>query len=110
MSTKNNIKKILKEDLGSFVDKATGSWDYRDKIPDQVFGKAKDIDKLKTTAVTGDKAAHSAARADVTIDRIKDNLRSMGVNASDLSDQDTIDFYKALKIFKFSFSIKSSTF
>ena len=29
----------------------------------------------------------------------------MGVNASDLSDQDTIDFYKALKTFEFSFSI-----
>ncbi len=108
MSTKNNIKKILKEDLGSFVDKATGSWDYRDKIPDQVFGKAKDIDKLKTTAVTGDKSAHLAARADVTIDRIKDNLVKMGVNASNLDDQDTIDFYKALKIFKFSFSINKA--
>jgi len=108
MSTKNNIRKILKEDLGSFVDTATGSWDYRDKIPDQVFGKAKDIDKLKTTAVTGDKSAHLAARADVTIDRIKDNLVKMGVNASNLDDQDTIDFYKALKIFKFSFSLNKA--
>lgn len=105
MSTKNNIKKIIKEDLGSFVDTATGGWDYRDVVPDQVFGKAKDIDKLKTKSVTGDKVAHSAARAEITIDRIKDNLRSMGVNASDLSDQDTIDFYKALKTFPFSFSI-----
>jgi len=77
----------------------------KEVIPDSPFGKAKDINKLKTTAVTGDKAAHSAARADVTIDRIKDNLRSMGVNASDLSDQDTIDFYKALKEFDFSFSL-----
>ena len=77
-------------------------------VPNSPFGKAKDIDKLKTSPVTGDKAAHSAARADVTIDRIKDNLRSMGVNASDLSDQDTIDFYKALKEFPFSFSLNKA--
>lgn len=80
----------------------------KELIPDSPFGKAKDINKLKTTAVTGDKAAHSAARADVTIDRIKDNLRSMGVNASDLSDQDTIDFYKALKEFPFAFSLNKA--
>lgn len=80
----------------------------KELIPDSPFGKAKDIDKLKTSPVTGDQAAHSAARADVTIDRIKDNLRSMGVNASDLSDQDTIDFYKALKEFPFSFSLNKA--
>jgi hypothetical protein len=77
----------------------------RDIIPDSPFGKAKDIDRLKTQPVSGDQAAHHAARADVTIDRIKDNLRSMGINAASLDDQDTIDYYKALKKFPFSFSL-----
>jgi hypothetical protein len=79
--------------------------DYRDIIPDQPFGKSKDINKLKTKSVTGDKVSHLAARADVTVDRIKDNLRSMGVSAPDLTDQNTIDFYIALKEFDFSFSL-----
>lgn len=93
MSNKLKLEKILNE------------LDYRDVIPDQPFGKAKDMNRLKTKAVTGDQAAHHAARAEVTIDRIKDNLRSMGVNASSLDDQDTIDYYKALKTFPFSFSL-----
>lgn len=93
MGNKVKLKKILNE------------IDYRDVIPDQPFGKAKDIDKLKTKSVTGDKVSHLAARADVTVDRIKDNLRSMGVSAPDLTDQNTIDFYIALKEFDFSFSL-----
>ena len=93
MSDNLKLEKILKE------------LDYRDIIPDQPFGKAKDMNRLKTQAVTGDQAAHSAARAEVTIDRIKDNLRSMGINAPSLDEQDTIDYYKALKKFPFSFSL-----
>ena len=36
------------------------------------------------------------------------NLQNMGVRVSDIDDQDTIDSYKALKTFPFSFSINKS--
>ena len=109
MPKKLKIKDILLEkDLGSFIDDATGGWDYRNVIPDQPFGKAKGIDKLKTKSVTGDDAAHAAAKASVSIDSIKDRLVSLGVSTQNISDQNTIDFYKALKEFKFTFNLNKA--
>ena len=109
MPKKLKIKDILLEkDLGSFIDDATGGWDYRNVIPDQPFGKAKGIDKLKTKSVTGDDAAHAAAKASVSIDSIKDRLQGLGVTTPDISDQNTIDFYKALKEFKFTFNLNKA--
>jgi hypothetical protein len=85
------IKKELKE--------------YRDVIPDAPFGRAKGLQDLPRKSVTGDREALANARAEMAIELIKKNLASMGISVPDVSDQTTIDYYKALKNFPVKFKL-----
>ena len=119
MSTKLKLQDIIKEagdgggavhasgvDLASLV---TGNGALGlNKLIDRVkFGKNKPT-KRRGTDVSNSKdggVSHAIAQAMFTADLAEKGLSNMGVNVSDLGDQDTIDYYKALKIFPLVFSI-----
>jgi len=97
---------ILEKDFGSFIT-GNGAIGLNKLIPDQPFGKNKPYKRRGTDVANSDDSglSHSIAQAMFSADQAESNLQDMGVRVSDLSDQDTIDSYKALKTFPFSFSI-----
>ena len=58
----------------------------------------------KSGSATGDAVASHSAKASMVIDKVKDNLRSMGVTSSDINDIYTIDQLKS-KPFDIKFTI-----
>ena len=97
---------ILEKDFGSFIT-GNGAIGLNKLIPDQPFGKNKPH-KRRGTDVANSKdggLSNSIANAMFSADLAATNLQNMGVRVSDIDDQDTIDSYKALKTFPFSFSI-----
>ena len=107
MSNKLKLIELIIED-SKFADFVTagGKFDYKNRIPDQVFGK-NDPTKRRGTNVSnsGNNLAHSIAQAAFTGELAKLDMGDIGLRPSDLKDQDTIDYYKALKTFPFIFSI-----
>lgn len=93
-------------DFASFIT-GNGAIDWKNLIPDSPFGKNKPWNK-RGTDVSNTKdggVAHAIAQAMFSAEYAEGQLRDLGVNVSDLSDQDTIDFYKALTEFKLIFSL-----
>ncbi len=97
---------ILEKDFGSFIT-GDGALDYKNLIPDQPFGKNKPYKRRGTDVANSDDSglSHAIAQAMFSADKAESNLQDMGVRVSDLQDQDTIDYYKALEMFPFIFSI-----
>jgi len=94
-------------DLASFITK-NGTIDWLNLVPDQTFGKKKinrrgvDVSNTKDGGV-----AHAIAQAMFSADQAESQLQDLGVRVSDLDDQDTIDYYKALKNFQLVISLES---
>jgi hypothetical protein len=63
----------------------------------------------KGKSVTGDQSSSRLAKSSVAIDKIKDNLRSMGVSPSEVDNVYTIDQLSAMA-FDFDFKILASEF
>lgn len=119
MSTGLKIQNILKEagdgggavhanikDFASFIT-GDGTLDWKNLIPDSPFGKNKPH-KRRGTDVSNTKdggVAHAIAQAMFSADLAEKGLQDLGVRVADLSDQDTIDYYKALKEFPLQFSM-----
>ena len=97
---------ILEKDFGSFIT-GNGAIGLNKLIPDQPFGKNKPHKRRGTDVANSEDGglSNSIANAMFSADLAATNLQNMGVRVSDISDQDTIDSYKALKTFPFSFSI-----
>jgi hypothetical protein len=94
------------KDFASFIT-GDGTLDWKNLIPDSPFGKNKPR-KRRGTDVSNSKdggAAFAIAQALFSADLAEKGLQDLGVRVSDLSDQDTIDFYKALKEFPLQFSL-----
>jgi hypothetical protein len=120
MSNRLSILNIIKEDssgggtvhasgpdFASFVT-GGGVIDWKNLIPDSPFGKNKPWNR-RGTDVSNSKdggVAHAIAQAMFSAEYAEGQLRDLGVNISDLSDQDTIDYYKALTEFKLIFSLE----
>ena len=107
--SKNRLKMrdiILEKDFGSFItgDGAIGLNKLLDKVQ---FGKNKPYKRRGTDVANTDDSglSHAIAQAMFSADQATSNLRDMDITISDISDQDTIDYYKALKTFPFVFSI-----
>lgn len=97
---------ILEKDFGSFIT-GDGAIGLNKLIPDQPFGKNKPYKRRGTDVANTDDSglSYAIAQAMFSADKAESNLQDMGVRVSDLQDQDTIDYYKALKMFPFIFSI-----
>mgnify|MGYP003644706741 CR=1 FL=1 len=97
---------ILEKDFGSFI---TGNGAIGlNKVLDKVqFGKNKPHKRKGTDVANSEDGglSNSIANAMFSADLAATNLQNMGIRISDIDDQDTIDSYKALKTFPFSFSI-----
>ena len=97
---------ILEKDFGSFI---TGNGAIGlNKVLDKVqFGKNKPHKRRGTDVANSEDGglSNSIANAMFSADLAATNLQNMGIRVSDIDDQDTIDSYKALKTFPFSFSI-----
>ena len=97
---------LLEKDFGSFItgDGSIGLNKVLDKVQ---FGKNKPHKRRGTDVANSEDGglSHSIAQAMFMGNLAVDNLQNMGVRVSDIDDQDTIDSYKALKTFPFSFSI-----
>jgi hypothetical protein len=94
------------KDFASFIT-GDGTLDWKNLIPDSPFGKNKPH-KRRGTDVSNTKdggVAHAIAQALFSADLAEKGLQDLGVSVSDLSDQDTIDYYKALKQFPLQFSL-----
>ena len=100
---------LLEKDFGSFIT-GDGAIGLNKLIPDQPFGKNKPWKRRGTDVANSEDGglSHSIAQAMFSGDLAVANLQNMGVRVSDIDDQDTIDSYKALKTFPFSFSINKS--
>ena len=100
---------LLEKDFGSFIT-GDGAIGLNKLIPDQPFGKNKPHKRRGTDVANSEDGglSHSIAQAMFSGDLAVANLQNMGVRVSDIDDQDTIDSYKALKTFPFSFSINKS--
>ncbi len=118
MYKKLTLKNILTEDSGgpvhasgsdlaSFLT-AGGSIDWKNLIPDQAFGKYKSSKIGKTNVANNIDGglAHMLAMGMFSVEDVEQRLGNMGIRLSDISDQDTIDFYKATKNFPFIFSLE----
>jgi len=107
MPNKLKLIDLIFEDQ-TFADFVTagGEFDWKNKIPDQVFGK-NDPTKRRGTDVSNREGglAQAIAQAAFTGELAKADMVDIGLNPSDLKDQDTIDYYKSLKRFPFIFSI-----
>jgi hypothetical protein len=93
-------------DLASFLT-AGGTIDWKNIIPDQAFGKYKSSKMGKTNVANNADGglAHMLAMGMFSVAEVEESLANMGVRVSDLRDQDTIDFYKALKEFDLIISL-----
>jgi hypothetical protein len=88
----NRLKNIIKQNVSNL-------------LSEDVFGKHNDAKTIsKSGSVTHDKVATHSAKASIVIDKIKDNLRSMGVSASDVDGIYTIDQLKS-KPFDIKFTV-----
>ena len=91
-SMSNRLKNIIKQNVSNL-------------LSEDVFGKHNDAKTIsKSGSVTHDKVATHSAKASIVIDKIKDNLRSMGVSASDVDGIYTIDQLKS-KPFDIKFTV-----
>lgn len=87
----NNLKHIIKIKVNSLINE----------------DNTKQIRKSKS--VTGDESSSRLAKASTAIEKIKDNLRSMGVSSSDVDDVYTIDQLSAMA-FDIDFSLLATKF